>query len=211
MVCCRTFIPLLMLLFYSVAANAQTSPTPTDDIFVSEDIFEESFGINTVTKPEFELKTNVIPWAATIPNLEGEVWFHPAWSASLGLWWCPWKVSDRYSLKILSILPEARWWPANDWKGHFLGVHLNCAWFNLRYKDTRYQDAGRPLLGGGITYGYLFRFDYNWGLELSIGLGYMSMRYDRFYNISNGARIDTRLTSYWGIDRLGVSFVYRFD
>lgn len=160
--------------------------------------------------PRWSLKTNVIPWLAMIPNITGEVRLNTHIAVDLGLWWCPWKISDKYSLKIFAILPEGRWWINDEATGHFFDVHLTCAWFNLRFNNDRYQDTDRPLLGAGIGYGYLFRLNENWGIELSIGAGYFNMKYNTYYNIPNGAYNDTRRTSYWGIDRAGVSVVYRF-
>ena len=37
------------------------------------------------------------------------------------------------------------------------------------------------------------------------------MMYDTYYNIVNGARINTRTKYYWGITRMGLSIVYRFN
>lgn len=191
-------------------------PVPERPV-IEEDVVEEDVVKEVVEwiprpyYPRFSLGTNALPWFATIPNINGEMRISGHFSLNLDLWWCPWKISDRYSLKVFAILPEGRWWLSTDEKGHFFGLHLTVAWFNLRYKNYRYQDASRPLLGAGLTYGYLFRFDDHWGLELSIGVGYMNMKYDRYYNIENGAIADTRKTSYIGPDRLGIGVVYRFD
>lgn len=158
----------------------------------------------------WSLRTNGIAWLATIPNIAGEFRVSDHFALDLGFWYCPWKISNRYSLKVFAILPEVRYWLSKECYGHFFNVHLTSAWFNLRWKESRYQDSGRPLLGAGIGYGYMFRFNENWGLELSLGVGYFNMRYDTFYNLENGAYIDTRVTSYWGLDRLGVTLVYNF-
>ena len=32
-----------------------------------------------------------------------------------------------------------------------------------------------------------------------------------YYNMDNGARINTRTKNYWGITRVGLSVVYRFN
>ena len=37
------------------------------------------------------------------------------------------------------------------------------------------------------------------------------MRYDRYYNLPNGAMIDRRTSGYFGIDLAGVSFYYNID
>lgn len=174
-------------------------------------------------KPEFDLrhtlfsrqpislalKTNALLWLATIMNLEGEIFINPRFSASLGISWCPWFMNDKFAIRNLSILPEIRWWFRDAHKGHFAGVHLSAAWFNFKLGDYRYQDVKRPLIGGGITYGYYFDIASQWGVELSLGAGYVSMRYHRYHNIGNGAKIDTRLTSWLGIDRLSITFSYR--
>lgn len=36
------------------------------------------------------------------------------------------------------------------------------------------------------------------------------MKYNTYYNIENGAKLDTRKRNYWGITRAGASLVYRF-
>ena len=154
--------------------------------------------------------TDAAPWVLTVMNAGGELQLSPHISASLAAWWCPWRLSDSFSLKTLALLPEGRWWPQTPGRGHFFGVHLSVAWYNLRAGDTRYQDASTPLLGCGVTYGYALPVAPGWDIQFSAGIGYATMHYDRFYNISDGARIDTRRTSYWGIDRLGVAIVYHF-
>lgn len=155
------------------------------------------------------IKTNALLWVATIMNLEGEIFINQHLSASLGFSWCPWFLSDRFAARNISLLPEGRWWFGNDRKGHFAGVHLSLAWFNVKLGDYRYQDVKRPLIGAGITYGYYFDLAPRWGVELSFGAGYASLRYDRYHNVENGAKIDTRLTSWLGIDRLSITFSYR--
>lgn len=95
-------------------------------------------------------------------------------------------------------------------QGHFVGVHAHVGVFNVKWQDDRFQTAGRPLLGAGVTYGYSLPFSAHWGAEFLIGAGYANMKYDRFYNIDNGAKMGTDTFNYWGITRLGISLVYRF-
>ena len=87
-------------------------------------------------------------------------------------------------------------------------MHLNLAWYNVRANSYRYQDRGCPLLGAGLGYGYRLELNGKWGLEFEIGAGMANMKYDRFYNVPNGALKDTRITTYWGIDRAAVTFSY---
>lgn len=157
------------------------------------------------------VKTNLAAWAGTIMNLAADVQVSEHFSVELPVLWCPWYVSDKHAVKTFTIQPEARYWLSKPGKGHFFGVHAHVGWFNVKWNRDRYQDTDRPLLGAGISYGYLLPFNEHWAGEFTLGAGYANMRYDTWYNIDNGARIDTRTKNYWGITRVGLSVVYRFN
>ena len=157
------------------------------------------------------VKTNLAAWAGTIMNLAADVQVSDHFSVELPVLWCPWYVSDKHAVKTFTIQPEARYWLSKPGKGHFFGVHAHVGWFNVKWNRDRYQDTDRPLLGAGISYGYLLPFNAHWAGEFTLGAGYANMRYDTYYNIDNGARIDTRTKNYWGITRVGLSVVYRFN
>ncbi|MFK2379119.1 DUF3575 domain-containing protein [Bacteroides fragilis] len=157
------------------------------------------------------VKTNIAAWAGTIMNVAADVQVSEHISVELPVLWCPWYVSDKHAVKTFTIQPEARYWLSKPGAGHFFGVHAHVGWFNVKWNRDRYQDTSRPLLGAGISYGYLLPFNAHWAGEFTLGAGYANMRYDTYYNIDNGARIDTRTKNYWGITRVGFSVVYRFN
>lgn len=157
------------------------------------------------------VKTNLAAWAGTIMNLAADVQVSEHFSVELPVLWCPWYVSSEHAIKTFTVQPEARYWLSKPGKGHFFGVHAHVGWFNVKWNRDRYQDTDRPLLGAGISYGYLLPFNAHWAGEFTLGAGYANMRYDTWYNIDNGARIDTRTKNYWGITRVGLSVVYRFN
>lgn len=157
------------------------------------------------------VKTNLAAWAGTIMNVAVDVEVGRHWSVELPVLWCPWYVSEKHAVKTFTIQPEARYWLSKPGAGHFFGVHAHVGWFNVKWNRDRYQDTDRPLLGAGISYGYLLPFNAHWAGEFTLGAGYANMRYDTWYNIDNGARIDTRTKNYWGITRVGLSVVYRFN
>ena len=167
----------------------------------------------TAPAPSFRMavKTNLAAWAGTIMNLAADVQVSEHFSVELPVLWCPWYVSSEHAIKTFTIQPEARYWLSKPGKGHFFGVHAHVGWFNVKWNRDRYQDTDRPLLGAGISYGYLLPFNAHWAGEFTLGAGYANMRYDTYYNIDNGARIDTRTKNYWGITRVGLSVVYRFN
>lgn len=160
---------------------------------------------------QLRLKTNFIPWIAVVPNLGAEYVFARKWSVAVDIWYSPWKISDKYSVKAAAVLPEGRFWFKDNSKGSFINLHFNVAWYNVRYDRYRYQDRGRPLLGAGIGYGYRLDLNPKWGLEFEIGAGVSTTKYDRFYNIDNGALKDSRETTYWGLDRLAIALTYNLS
>ncbi|WP_099463624.1 DUF3575 domain-containing protein [Parabacteroides provencensis] len=192
-------------------------PVPEKEITV-EEIQQAEQPALTVT-PEtasssgryLAVKTNLAAWAGTIMNLAADVQVSEHFSVELPVLWCPWYVGSKHAVKTFTIQPEARYWLSRPGTGHFFGVHAHVGWFNVKWNRDRYQDTGRPLLGAGISYGYLLPFNEHWAGEFTLGAGYANMRYDTYYNIDNGARIDTRTKNYWGITRVGLSVVYRFN
>lgn len=157
------------------------------------------------------IKTNPAAWAGTMLNVAADVQVSHHVSLELPVVWCPWHIGNRRSVKVFALQPEVRWWLSQPGEGHFFGVHAHAAWYNVKWKDDRYQDTGLPLLGAGLSYGYLLPLGSRWAGEFTLGAGYSNMRYDTYYNIDNGVRIDTRTKNYWGITRIGVSVIYRFN
>lgn len=173
---------------------------------------QQPFFETSLTAPyethDLRLKSNILPWAIGVPNIGAEYTLGKKWSVALDVLYCPWKISDKFSVKTVSVLPEVRWWIKNTGKGSFFNLHANVAWYNVRFGHYRYQDPHRPLLGGGIGYGYCLNLNKRWGFEFEIGAGVANMKYNRYYNVKNGALKDTRISTYWGIDRATISVVY---
>lgn len=157
------------------------------------------------------LKVNVPYAAAVVQNLEFEAQVARKWTVSLPVMWSVSDLTNDHGLRTIALQPEARWWEGKRLgEGHFVGFHANLAWFNLKWDDTRYQARHTPLMGAGISYGYKLPLSAHWGAEFSLGVGYAYMKYDKFYNIDNGAKFGTGSRHYFGLDRVAVSLVYRF-
>lgn len=164
-----------------------------------------------VISHKFDLRTDGLLWAAAIPNIGMDYQLTNKISIGGEIMWCPWFVSDRHALRIFGFRPSMRWWLKEFGGGSYISPHISVAWYNLKYGDYRYQDHSQPALGAGVSYGYTWRLNHRISLDFSCGIGFLSLRYDRFYNIANGMAIDKRQTSYFGIDHLGVSFVYNLN
>ena len=156
------------------------------------------------------MKTNIAYYAGAVANLGVEVQLHPHFGLDMPVNLSFWDMERAHGLRLVMFQPEARWWPSKAGSGHFVGVHAHVAGFNVQWNDYRYQSAGRPMLGAGISYGYSLRISDHWNFEFNIGAGYANFKYDRFYNVDNGAQTGGGEYDYWGITRLGLSLVYKF-
>ena len=190
-----------------VQQEVKSEPERTDKPMKTD----ESVSVSQTSSRYVAVKTNLAAWAGTIMNLAADVQVSEHISVELPVLWCPWYVSDKHAVKTFILQPEGRYWLARPGEGHFFGVHAHVGWFNVKWNRDRYQDTSRPLLGAGISYGYLLPLGEHWAGEFTLGAGYANMKYDTYYNIGNGARIDTRTKNYWGITRVGISVVYRFN
>lgn len=162
------------------------------------------------------LKTNVALLAATVANLGMEIGFCNHFSIDIPFMYSPYTVKSDYMLRVIAVQPEFRYWLKDSMKGHFFGFHGHLGWFNVATNnDYRYQSAGQnmesPLWGFGLSYGYALPLSNHWGLEFTVGGGYANIHYDRFYNVPNGAKIDSGTKHYWGLTRAGITLSYRFN
>lgn len=158
------------------------------------------------------LKTNLACWGMTAVSLAYETQTGRRFSLDLPLMWSSWDVTRRHALRVIALQPELRYWLSQPGRGHFFGLHAHIARYNLKWNDVRYQDTGRPLLGAGLSYGYLLPFNERWGMEFTLGAGYADTRYNLYHNTrptSKGQLFDVRTLRYWGVTRIGLSFIYK--
>lgn len=168
---------------------------------------------------DFYIKTNLPTWPLLVANvaLEFEMGSHlsvsiPAYYTALN-WFSP-----DTKFRVLGTQPELRWWFKKDaFEGLFLGAHFTYGIYNIALPtwEYRYQDTGKPAIGGGLNLGYKLRLHKLWdrfGLEFSLGAGYLDLNYDTFINAQNGRWVQEGVhKSYWGIDHAAITLTYRFD
>lgn len=167
----------------------------------------------TFEPKRFAVKTNLAEAGAGIANIEAEIRTSANTSVTIPVAYSPYTISDCYNMRVLSFQPEFRYWTRHAMKGHFIGVHATAGWFNIAVdRLNRYQSPkDRPAVGAGITYGYSLEILPELAFEFSLGLGYINVSYESFYNIDNGASYGKVRINYWGIDKINIGIVYRFN
>lgn len=167
------------------------------------------------------LKTNLLYWGTTTPNLSVEIALGRKTSLEITGSYNPWqfgKKDDNKKVKHWVVMPELRFWPYEKFDGHFLGFHglytqYNAGGVNLplwplsNLKTSRYEGYGT---GAGFVYGYQWYLGPHWNLELSVGLGYMYFNYKRYECRRCGNYLDKGTKHWVGPTKIGVSFTYLF-
>lgn len=156
------------------------------------------------------LKANLPTWATATLNAAVEARVGKQWTVELPVTWSPWHIAREHAIRVFALQPEARRWLRTPGEGWFAGAHVHVAWFNVRWKRDRYQGAGRPLLGAGVSLGYALPLGGRWGAEFAAGAGYASIQYDTYYNIANGSRVSTRTRDYRGVTKARIAIVWKF-
>lgn len=214
---------------FSVESNLPTLP---DTLDVDESLFEMPLAewkpLDTwmpyVPLKQYKrgrsmyLKTNLLTWILLEANLAVEFELSDHISFNLPVYYTAldW-FQVRTKFRVLGTQPELRWWPRRNFEGPFIGAHGSFGWYNVTWKTSRYRFQDRatktPAYGGGLDVGYRVRLDPRgrdrWGLEFSVGAGYLYLDYDMFWNEPNGAWVDSRVRHYWGIDHATVSLTWR--
>ncbi len=130
---------------------------------------------------QFGIKTNLLYWATTTPNLGVEMAVGKKHTAQVFFGLNPWKQSggDHSSLRHWMVMPEYRYWFNQNFDGWFIGAHALGGQYNVGgvkfpfglLKGLRNHRNEGWYAGGGITAGKQWNLSKHWNLEASIGLG----------------------------------------
>ena len=84
-----------------------------------------------VNAQQTALKTNVLFWGTTSPNVGVEVGITR--QVTLDIWgaYNAWKFKNDMKLNLYLIQPEARYWFCQKFEGHFVGIHGHYGHFNI--------------------------------------------------------------------------------
>lgn len=157
-------------------------------------------------------RTNLLYWATTSPNFGLEIAVHEKWSIVTMVGYNPWDFPDDASLRHWLVRAEPRWWLCRPFTGHFFGVHGMYGTYNVGnipfIKDFEDYVYKGDLYGGGISYGYHFVLKGRWGLELSVGAGFLRLDYEKYACSDCRDVIGKYTKNYFGPTQIGVSLIY---
>ncbi|MFT4222127.1 DUF3575 domain-containing protein [Dysgonomonas sp.] len=157
------------------------------------------------------IKTNLVYDLTSTLNLGAEFHLSEYLSLDISFNYNPWTFSNNRKLKHFLFQPELRYWVDESFKGHFLGTHLIYSHYNVgnlpfgSFKNNRYQG---DAYGVGFSYGYQWILSPIWGIEATLGVGYIYMDYTRYECKTCGSELGKGSKNYIGPTKAGLSLIY---
>ena len=118
---------------------------------------------NLVCAQDIAVKTNLLYWATSTPNIGFEFGLGKRTTLDLVGGYNPWTLNkdDNKKIKHWMVMPEFRYWLCERFNGHFFGIHTGFAEYNIsgvripfQNKSTQEHRYEGWATGIGISYGY---------------------------------------------------------
>lgn len=167
------------------------------------------------------IKTNVLYLATASPNIGVEWPMGRHWTGTLSCGYNPFRlgtVRDSDGNAINSKLHhwlgsgEVRYWFCEKFVGWNMGINAFGGEYNAggisfipALKEDRFEGWGA---GAGITIGYQVPLSPRWGLDFSIGGGYVYTEYTKYEGCACGDELGRYKKHLWGPMKAAVSVVY---
>lgn len=181
----------------------------------------------SATGQKAAIKHNIAYDALLTPNLSLELAIGKKWTldTQLGIntfFYEKDATSPHYKEKKFShwmIQPELRYWTCEKFNGWYIGSHIMGGQYNIGKIKVPFILSGQKdkmdqhryegwAAGFGISTGYQWYLSRRWNLELSLGLGYMYINYDKFPCATCGSKQDEGHTNYLGPTKAAISLIY---
>ena len=167
---------------------------------------------NKLTNPSLALKSNLLYLATTTPNWGLELSLAKNWTIETTFVHNSWDFSGNTSFRHWLIQSELRYWICQSFEGHFLGLNAIYANYNVgeisfipALKEYTYKG---DLYGAGFSYGYHVPIGGKWGLELTAGLGWIHLNYDKYQCQDCREYQGSYKRNYFGPTKAGISLIY---
>lgn len=164
------------------------------------------------------IKTNALYWGTVTPNIGAELRLAKKWTLDIEAGLNPFdgkKDDGSYgkSIKHFRLHPEVRYWFCESFYKHFIGLHVPYLIYNISdiklfgTENERHQGWGT---GVGLSYGYAWLLSKHWGLEATIGAGYLYLNSEKYPCTNCGNKIETVKKHYFGITQAAINLIYQF-
>lgn len=177
-------------------------------------LYDTASGLSSVQKRPFALKTNLLYWAAAIPNLSIEFYLFKRLSLNTEVdfaWWSSYQ--SQFYWQLFAVSPELRYrfCKNRSFQGHYVGAYVSGGLYDIMLKpltgDKGYQ--GEFYLSAGVSYGYAFSIGKHLSLEAGFSLGYVATNYREYvWGCSEYMRTDTKRSTWIGPTKINLTLVW---
>ncbi|MDY3068150.1 MAG: DUF3575 domain-containing protein [Parabacteroides sp.] len=168
------------------------------------------------------IRTNLLYWLTATPNAGVETRLSGHSTLGLSVSMNPFlfpeinKSDPPRNPKLLhwTVVPEYKYWFCRPYERWFVGAYGIYGDFNIGgisfldfagLADSRYEGAA---YGGGVSLGYQWALGRRWGIEASLGAGYLRLDYKQYDCGACGTMRKQARRNYVGPTRAAVSVVY---
>lgn len=164
--------------------------------------------------PKVAAKTNLVWWATTSPNFAMEFYLAKKWTLNAAVVYNPWRFGSEKTHRFWLVQPEARYWFCKSFEKHFIGVHGIYGKYNIgnsklpftdKFDEHKYKGEG---YGAGVSYGYHMPIGKRWGMEFTLGAGYVHLDYKKYRCSSCDEFEGKHRYDYFGVTNAGISLIY---
>lgn len=160
----------------------------------------------TVSDIPLYLRANLLRWATLTPDLGIEWRIADRWGVMVNSSYTSWGWNDkerRYAL--WEVTPEVRYY-IGEKRNWYAGAMFKAGSFNYKFSETGKQG---DIIGGGITGGYLLKFNKRLCMDFGIGIGCIHAKYDRYIVIDDLRVRQGKDSSNWfGPVSAGITLVW---
>ena len=196
---------------YSVESQNSDNNSDSSDTADTSDNLEisDNFDISDSSEDRFALKTNLLYYAALMPNVELEWRFNKRWSVAIDgdmAWWGG--GVRKYRLAVITPEVRYRFLSREAWRGMYVGVFIGPGMYDLENRGDGYEGEGVMT---GVSLGYAWPIAKRLSLEAGLGVGYIYTRY-KVYEPMDGHYLyqRTKELNYFGPLRVRLALVWRF-
>lgn len=178
--------------------------------------------VGVVRAQKFGIKNNLLFDGAMVPNLGAEVGLGKKTTLDGNFSINPFThnhVNRKYKIWIAQ--PELRFWSCERFNGFFWGIHAHGGEFNFgrvynpfivnpsnskeEQMNHRYEGY---FYGAGLSLGYQWVLSKRWNFELSLGVGWAHLVFDKFDCAQCGNKIKSSEADFVGPTKATMSFIY---
>jgi hypothetical protein len=157
------------------------------------------------------IKSNLLYDAAAIPSLGVETKISKLTTLDISGTYNPITFWGGRKWKNWTVQPELRRWHCAPFSGAFIGVNALVGDFNIEklpFINLPQKRAQGIFYGGGLSFGYNKTLSPHWGIESSLGLGFVHFDYSRYRCASCIFKEKTFIRNYVVPTRLAFSLIY---